>query len=69
MQPNALPDMQFFMLVKKPTRRSTRILTPSFQKFTTLLTSLKKNADVVGDKPMKNDAGEISMSEDSKQEA
>ena len=27
------------------------------------------NADVVGDKPVKNDAGEMSMSEDSKQKA
>ena len=29
MLPNVLPDMQCIMLVKKPTRRSTRILTPS----------------------------------------
>ena len=29
----------------------------------------KENADVVGDKPMKNDAGEMSMSDDSKQKA
>ena len=29
----------------------------------------RENADVVGDKPVKNDAGEISMSDDSKQEA
>ena len=27
----------------------------------------KENADVVGDKPVKNDAGEMSMSDDSKQ--
>ena len=27
----------------------------------------RENADVVGDKPVKNDAGEMSMSEDSKQ--
>ena len=69
MQSNALPDMQCTMLVKKPTRRSTRILTPSLQKSTLLLTSLEENPDVVGDKPMKNDAGEMSMSEDSKQKA
>ena len=31
MQPNASPDKQCTMLVKKPTRRSTRILTPSLQ--------------------------------------
>ena len=42
MQPNEMPDMQCTMLVKKPTRRSTRILTPSLQKSTALLTSLKE---------------------------
>ena len=66
MQPNEMPEMQCTMLVKKPTRRSTRILTPNLQMSTALLTSLE---DVVGDKPMKNDAGEMSMSEDSKQKA
>ena len=29
----------------------------------------RENADVVGDKPLKNDAGEMSMSKDSKQKA
>ena len=29
----------------------------------------KENTDVIGDKPVKNDAGEMSMSEDSKQKA
>ena len=29
----------------------------------------RENTDVVGDKPVKNDAGEMSMSEDSKQKA
>ena len=38
MQPNEMPDMQCTMLVKKLTRRSTRILTPSLQKSTALLT-------------------------------
>ena len=66
---NEMPDMQCTMLVKKPTRRSTRILTPSLQESTALLTSLEENTDVVGDKPVKNDAGEMSMSEDSKQKA
>ena len=55
--------------VKKPTRRSTRILTPSLQMSIALLTSLEENTDVVGDKPVKNDAGEMSRSEDSKQKA
>ena len=57
------------MLVKKPTRRS-RILTPSLQKSTALLISLEERTlDVVGDKPVNNDAGEMSISEDSKQKA
>ena len=68
MQPNALPDMQCTMLVKKPTRRSTRILTPSLQK-STAYQFRRENADVIGDKPVKNDAGEMSVSEDSKQKA
>ena len=42
MQPNALPDMQCTMLIKKPTRRSTRILTSSLQKSTALITSLEE---------------------------
>ena len=42
MQPNEMPDMQCTMLVKKPTRRSTRILIPSLQKSTDLLTSLEE---------------------------
>ena len=42
MQPNEMPDMQCTMLVKKPTRKSTRILTPSLQKSTPLLTSLEE---------------------------
>ena len=42
MQPNALPDMQCTMFVKKPTRRPTRILTPSLQKSTAVLTSLEE---------------------------
>ena len=29
----------------------------------------KENVDVVGDKPVKNDAGEMSMSEEAKQNA
>ena len=43
---------------------------PSLQKSTTLLTWFRReNAGVVGDKPVKNDAGEMSMSKDSKQKA
>ena len=71
MQPNALPDKQCIMLAQKLTRRSTRILTQSLQKYTYRLANQfrKENADVVGDKPVKNDAGEISMSDDSKRKA
>ena len=47
MQPNAFPDMHCSMLVKKPTRRPTRILTPSLQKSTTLLTSLEERTLLV----------------------
>ena len=39
MQPNALPDVQCIMLAKKLTRRSTRRLTQSLQKYTALQTS------------------------------
>ena len=42
MQPNAFPDMHCTMLVKKPTRKPTRILTPSLQKSTALLTNLEE---------------------------
>ena len=64
MQPNALQDVQCIMLAKTLTRRSTRILNQSLQNYTALQTSLEKNADVV-----KNNAGEMSMSDDSKQKA
>ena len=42
MQPNEMPDMKCTMLVKKPTKRSTRILTPSLQQSTALLTGLEE---------------------------
>ena len=44
------------------------ILTSSLQKSTALLTSLEERT-LVGDKLVKNDAGEMSVSEDSKQKA
>ena len=62
-----MPDVQCIMLAKKLTRRSTRVLTQSLQNYTNQFR--KENADVVGDKPVKNDAGEMSMSDDSKQKA
>ena len=65
-----MPDMQCTMLVKKPTRRSTRILTPKSSEVYRLANQLRReNTDVVSDKSVKNDAGEMSMSEDSKQKA
>ena len=42
MQPITMLDMQSTMLVKKPTRRSKKILNPSLQKSTVLLTSLEE---------------------------
>ena len=70
MQPNALPDVQCIMLAKKLTRRSTRTIDPKSSELYRLANQLRKeNADVVGDKPVKNDAGEMSMSDDSKQKA
>ena len=69
MQSNAFPDMQCTMLIKKSTRRPTRILTQTLQKSTTSLTSLEERKLVVGGKLVKNDAGEMSMSKDSKQKA
>ena len=67
MQPNALPEMQCTLLVKKPTRRSMRILTPSFQGYHLANQFRRENADVIGDKPLENDAGKMSMSKDSTQ--
>ena len=64
MQPNPMPDMQCTMLVKKPTRKSSRILTPSSDVYRLANQFRRENADIVGDKPVKNDAGEMSMSED-----
>ena len=73
MQPNALPDVQCIMLAKNPTRRSTRILIliniKSSEVYRLANQFRKENAKVVGDKPVKNDAGEMSMSDDSKRKA
>ena len=57
MQPNEMPDMQCTMLVKKPTRRSTRILTPKSSEVYCLANQFRReNTDIVGDKPVMNDA-------------
>ena len=55
------------MLVKKPTRRSTGC--KSSEVYHLANHFRRENTDVVGDKPVKNDAGEMSMSKDSKQKA
>ncbi|MCG7879161.1 MAG: hypothetical protein JAY75_24295 [Candidatus Thiodiazotropha taylori] len=58
------------MLAKKLTRGSTRILIPSPQKYNRTANQMKSElADVVGGKPVKNNAGEMSMSKNSKQRA
>ena len=61
--------MQCIMLAKKLTRRYTRILTQNSELYRPANQLRKENADVVGDKPVKNGAGEMSMSDDSKQKA
>ena len=64
-----LPDRQCPMLVKKPTRRSTGMLTPKCSEVYRLAFQFRREkADVVGDS-WKHDAGEMSVSEDSKQKA
>ena len=63
-----MPDMKCTMLVKKQTR-STRILTPKSSEVYRLTNQFRRENTDVGDKPVKNDAGEMSMSEDSKQKA
>ena len=69
MQPNALPDVQCIILAKKLTRRSTNNDPNSLELYRLANQFRKENADVVGDKPVKNDAGEMSMRDDSKQKA
>ena len=69
MQPNALPDVQCIILAKKLTRRSTNIDPNSSELYRLANQFRKENADIVGDKHVKNDAGEMSMSDDSKQKA
>ena len=63
--------MQCTILIKKLTRSSMRILTPSLHSEVYHIANHFKrdNSDVVGDKLVKNNAGEMSMSEDSKQKA
>ena len=69
MQPNILPDMECTMFVKKPTRRSIENIDQKSSEVYGLANQFRReNADVVGNKPVKNNAGEMSVIEDSKAE-
>ena len=57
------------MFIKKPTRRPTRILTQSSEVYRLANQFRGENTIVGGGKSVKNDAGEMSMSKDSKQKA
>ena len=57
MQPNEMPDMQCTMLVKKPTRKVYENIDPKSSEVFRLANQFRReNTDVVGDKPVKNDA-------------
>ena len=63
MQPNTLPDMQCTKKVYENTD-------PKSSEVYCLANQFRRQyADVVGDKPVKNVAGDMSMSEDSKQKS
>ena len=67
MQPNALPDMQCTTFAKKPTKWSYKKIDPKSLDMYYLANQFRRvNADVVGDKPVKNNAGEMSVSKESK---
>ena len=60
MQPNEMPDMQCSMLVMKPTYKKVYENTDPKSSEVCLANQFRRqNADVVGDKPVKNDAGEM----------
>ena len=60
--PSTSPDVWCTMHVTKQTRWSMTALTTS-----RLANQMRKENDVVGDKPVKNDAGHMSMSGEAKQ--
>ena len=66
MQPNALPDMQCTMLIKKVL---VYIDAKSSEVYLLANQFKRENMDIVGEKPVRTDAGEMSISEDSKQKA
>ena len=65
-QPNEMPDMQCTMLAKKVYEN---IDPKSLEVYHLANQFRRENTDVVGDKPVKNNTGEVSVSEDSKQKA
>ena len=66
MQPNAFPDMHCTLLIKKAYEN----IDPKSSEVYHLANQLRgENTDVDGGKLVKNDAGEMSMSKDSKQKA
>ena len=63
--PSASPDVWCTRHATKQTRWSMRVLITSRLHIFRLANQMRKeNVDVVGDKPVKNDAGEMSMSEE-----
>ena len=69
MQPKAMPDMRCTMLSQEADKVFENIDPKSSEVYRLANQFRRENADVVGDKTVKNDAGEMSMSEDSKQKA
>ena len=68
MQPNALPDVQCIMLAAN--KEVYKNIDPKSSEVYRVANQFRKeNADIVGDKPVKNDAGEMSMSDDPKRKA
>ena len=65
MQPNEMPDMQCTMLIKKVYEN----IDPKSSEVYHLANQFRRENTDVGDKPVKNDAGEMSVREDSKQKA
>ena len=68
MQPNEMPDMHHAR--QEANKKVYENIDPKSSEVYRLANQLRReNTDVVGDKPVKNDAGEMSMSKDSKQNA
>ena len=69
-RPKALLDMQFHHAAQEADKAVYENIDPKSSVIYSLANQLRKeNAKVVGDKPVKNDAGVMSLSKDSKQKA